>query len=295
MDRGLCGLRAPDGPAPATPLRGRVFALAGIATAVLCLSCGGGCATLCGWLAEGPVYRYYARIPLDADKDRIVAALNDNIEPVQAWRCRGASIRVRQAGQPPVLLSAQIAVARPRRLRLVASLLGRDEVDIGSNDREFWCWIRRNDPPMVLTGLHDSPARAAAIPFEPEWLMQALGVLPLDPTEYRLEHSDEQRYVFLVDDRATLAGVPVYRVMTVDLFSGVIVAHTVYDRQGRVLLRARLTDFRTDERTGVPLPHRVALEWPPAGIAMSIGLREIEVNPTEIPESVWQRPPGGVR
>ncbi len=273
------------------PDRLRAGILLAVATVLVCCS---GCATLCGWVTESPVCRAYARIAPDAGKDDVVAALNANIERVAAWRCRRASIRARQTGQPPVMLSAQIAVARPRRLRLVASLLGRDEVDIGSNDQEFWCWIRRNDPPLVLTGLHDGPTRGAQIPFQPEWLMEALGVIPLDPQRYRLERSDDRRYVFLVDDRAAIAGRPVYRVLTVDLYSGVIVAHTIYDRSGTVLLRARMDDFRADDATGVPLPHHVLLEWPAAGITLTITLGDIEVNPPHIPDTVWQRPPGGV-
>ena len=53
-------------------------------------------------------------------------------------------------------------------------------LDLGSNDAEFWFWIRRNDPPGVYFCRHDqfaalSPARQM-IPIQPDWLIDALGV-----------------------------------------------------------------------------------------------------------------------
>ena len=69
-------------------------------------------------------------------------------------------------------------------------LAGRDgslsgaEVDLGSNDQLFWYWVRRDQPPAVYFCRHEQFAASRArqaIPIDPYWLIEALGVVGFRP------------------------------------------------------------------------------------------------------------------
>jgi len=86
-------------------------------------------------------------------------------------------------GAPSV--GADIAVERPRRLRLRArtQLLG-PELDLGSNDELFWLWAARMPDSSVFYARHDQFTTSKArqvLAIEPAWLIEALGLVQIDP------------------------------------------------------------------------------------------------------------------
>ncbi|MEM1304191.1 MAG: hypothetical protein AAGG46_04810, partial [Planctomycetota bacterium] len=116
--------------------------------------------------------------------EQVVAAVNANTARVQTYVTNSASISV-PGGLATPRLRGNIAVERPRRLRLRAgTAITGPEVDLGSNDELYWLWSKRNDPPAVFFARHAEHAGSVAqqfLPIEPEWLLDALGLLTLDP------------------------------------------------------------------------------------------------------------------
>ena len=83
------------------------------------------------------------------------------------------------------VLRAHFAYQRPCffRLRADTGFTGQ-EVDLGSNAQLFWFWVKRNEPPAVYYCRHDQFATSQArqmIPIEPNWLIEALGTMEIDP------------------------------------------------------------------------------------------------------------------
>ena len=76
--------------------------------------------------------------------------------------------------------------AAPKRFRLRAETgITGPELDLGSNDEVYWMWVKRADRPAVYWGRHDQFYQSAArdlLPVPPDWLIEALGVVQLDPT-----------------------------------------------------------------------------------------------------------------
>ncbi|MEX0704326.1 MAG: hypothetical protein WD069_19655 [Planctomycetales bacterium] len=230
-------------------------------------------------------------LPPAVDKAQLVERLNLNASRIIAWRCNDATITAKGV---PARLTATIAVESPQRFRLVASSITGNEADFGSNDDRFWFWMRRGEPRQVFTVSHEDFRRLGPrlqIPFQPDWLMEVLGVSPIDANEYQLAHDDPQRrFARLTAERLMPDGRAVRRSIVVDTQrGGVIVEHSLYDDGGRLLAKASLLEHRM-EPAGVTMPHQVRLEWPPAGLELTLSLGPIEINPLHLHERMWEVP-----
>src|ERR1700722_429172 len=124
-------------------------------------------------------------LPSNASAEEVVRRVNTNIDRLWAWRSNDVRI---SGPSMPVHLSGQIAVERPRNFRLTAGILGMDEeADFGSNTDSFWFWVKRANARVersyVSQARHEDVANSqmlSQIPFQPDWLMEALGVVPID-------------------------------------------------------------------------------------------------------------------
>lgn len=225
----------------------------------------------------------------DPQVEEVVDHLNRNVEKLQAWRAD--SIKIRANNMP---LSGTLAVERGRHLRLVVNSIAGNEVDLGSNDDLFWIWAKRMPPPEYIYCRHeqaDQVRQAMGIPFEPDWLMQALGVAPISTDNTKLEIEPRLKQARLVQHVTSAHGRPLRKVVLVDLRRGVILEHSIYDFNGRMIATARLDDHQLDRATGVVLPRRVKLDWPQNEMSLVMNLGHVEVNPRSIPSQIWDMPP----
>jgi hypothetical protein len=262
--------------------------------AAICLLGSSGCATVRHWMAYcRPATPETCVLAPEATADEIVNALNDNVTKLYAWRSTDVKITARQGGVP-IMLSAVMAVESPRKLRLIVRSFASDEVDLGSNPERFWFWMRRGDPHGILTASYDDVADGrpmGPIPFQPDWLIETLGVVPFSAAEFQMREQpgSQPRRVLFVADQATPQGKRVQRTMLVDACQGVILEHTLREPSGRLIARAMLSNYQR-EPSGVRLPHRVDLHWPDSGVDLTLRMGHIEVNPSAISEQTWAMP-----
>jgi hypothetical protein len=253
--------------------------------------------TMAGCAIPAPFTRndFGPSLPANASVEEVVRRVNTNIERLQAWR----SNDVRISGQSlPVHLGGQIAVERPRNFRLTAGILGMDEeADFGSNIDWFWFWVKRGNangqPSYVYQARHEDVPNSqmlSQIPFQPDWLMEALGVVPIDAQKMTLRPEPSGQIVNLMSERLSPSGQAVKKVIRVDLRRGVVLSQSLYDIDGKLIASARLEKHAMDKATGIVLPHLIALEWPQANLQINLEIDHIDVNPTTIPPRNWEVP-----
>ncbi len=225
----------------------------------------------------------------------LIEHLNQNIRDLHSWSCTDASISTRPSKYLPMklTLSAQVAVEREKNFRLRARSPFGDEADFGSNNERFWFWMRRNKPSYVFTARHEDMAavgKRLEIPFHPAWIMEALGVVPLDPNSIFVQQQGaEPNTVLLISEEVSPSKQAVRREIVVDTRLGVILAHRLFDANGQKLAEARLRRHRR-EPSGIVMPHVIELDWPQHEMAMTMELSNIEINPSDLPEQTWQLP-----
>ncbi len=245
------------------------------------------------WLVD-PIAGPNCVLSPNSSAAQIVDHLNTRIMTVNAWRSTDVKI---QTGGPlgiPIKLSGMIAVERPRNFRLMVNSIAGQEADVGSNREQFWFWIRRSQPQHVFLASHEQMPvvqQRLRVPFDPDWLMETLGIMPLDPAEFQLYPSGDVAGVLsLVSERRAADGRVIRRVIRVDSCQGHVVAHELFGQDGQLIARAELNDYRVNSVTGVAMPHRIDLDSPRSGMVTTIRLGEIAVNPMSIPERTWDVP-----
>jgi hypothetical protein len=230
-------------------------------------------------------------LPQSATMEQIVTMVNDNANRVQSLQSTQATLSV--PGAPS--LRATLALAPPRRLRLRAdaSLTG-PELDLGSNDEQFWLWVRRNQPPALFVCRHEQFGMSNArqiMPVEPEWLINAAGLPRFDTTQ-PLEgpfpvHGDR---VEIRSKRPSPLG-ELSQITVVDQWEGTVVEQDVYNPQGQLLAVARTSRFKRDPASGAALPHSIDVQWPTTQMSFHIDVSGWVVN--GIPPdnfSLWTKP-----
>ncbi|QDV75335.1 hypothetical protein [Botrimarina mediterranea] len=220
----------------------------------------------------------------------VVAAINANASRIQTYQAPSASISMPQSAGLP-LVSASIAVERPQRFRMRATTgVSGPELDLGSNDERFWIWARRNDPPALYTARHDQWATSpmkGQVPIEPAWLIDALGLVQLDPTAAYVGPLPRDNNT--IELRAQTAnGV---RVLIVDAQTAWVREQHVYDNAGALTASVVADNFRYDQTTQTSLPERVRVNVPAAGLDLTINAGQIVINaPVGDGGQLWSLP-----
>ena len=231
-----------------------------------------------------------------ASNSEIVARVNQNFTPpagppLGAWECTQVTM---YAKNMPGYANADISVQAPHKFRVRAfmPLSGSEVADFGSNSDEVWFWSREG--PGVVTASHEELPQflnQMQIPFEPEWLMEVLGVMPIDPTQYEMVRpTPENGYVDLVADQTAPNGEPVRRLIRIDTCRGTVVEHRITSADGQVIARARLDKYEPDVTGRYLLPRFIQMEWPQANAAMEMHLHGLVHTDPEQLTSNWTVP-----
>ena len=233
-------------------------------------------------------------LPPNASYTQIVNHLNSQTAGVYGWQSSTVTIRTRLQSGIPISLKAMLAVEHPKRFRLRADSLLGPEVDFGSNPDRFWFWVKRNPQKQVFTVRHDqyqSMGSQLNIPFEPDWLLEALRVVPLNEKELSIQKEGQNSpNVKLISDRLLPNGNLVQKILVVNLCTGNIIEQSLYDSKGQRIATATFGEYRTCNNSSAILPHVVILDWPQAGIVLTMTMKNIDINPTGIPTEVWGLP-----
>lgn len=197
----------------------------------------------------------------------------------------------------PVRVSAEaiLACESPRNFRFLASTIRGPELDLGSNDNEFWFWANDGGEKAVYMASHeqlDEAQRKLRIPFHPDWVMEVMGVIPIDHTKYKVQWADDLKELSLVTANNDSHGRPVYRRIVVDSLTGNIIKHEMYDAERQPIALANLSDYRPVGEGHVQLAHQIELKWPQEATRFIMRFKEIDINPGEekSPVSQWQMP-----
>lgn len=269
-------------PTTKRPDPARVGGLLGRLALVLVVTCGSG--ATCSSRLRAPFVNTPVAPHLlspSATAAQIVAVVNQNSSRVATYVTNNASISMPgDLGLP--LLRGNIAVQLPRRLRLRAgTALTGAEVDFGSNDELFWMWSKRNEPPGVYYARHATPDGSAvphSLPIDPQWVLDALGLVTLDPSAaYQGPLARPDGNLELRTNVATAFG-PRQRAYVIDAAHGWVLEQHAYEANGTLLASATAEDFRYDPVSQTSLPRRVRLQVPAADIAFTINTGGVVVN-----------------
>ena len=221
-----------------------------------------------------------------------------------------SSVAVAMPGAPKIKGTLQIEF--PDRMRMKAGLMGVSEmgVDVGSNEEQFWIWSKAalpGQPPAMYWASHDQFQRSQvrqAIPLEPKWLIDALGVIQFDPSDVHhgpVMAANGRMQLFTI--RQTPTG-PQTRVALFSSSTGIIEQQAAYDSSNRLIAYTNSSQYRSYAEHQISLPQRIELHMiQPDGqdVKMVVDLGSFSIGtPTAKalfgdPDKMWAMPdPAGV-
>jgi hypothetical protein len=222
----------------------------------------------------------------------LVSYLNREAAKLQSIDTRDLSIDVRAPGTS-VSLDGTLLCQKPRYFKLVGKKLGSQEVLIGSNEERFWFYVKR-DPSDALFHCSyadfDKGAIDLPFPFEPEWVLEALGMATLSPSgSFRV---DEDRDTYRLIETTSLRGQKVRKVTV--FYKGFsrdsqpqVKARMMYDaQQDRLICAATIKSVSRiplDYGAGAKpvygtCPQMIKLEWPAQQTELILDLGRVKVN-----------------
>jgi len=221
--------------------------------------------------------------------DVLVSYLNREAAKLQSIDTRDLTIDVRAQGTS-VSLDGTLLCQKPRYFKLVGKKMGSQEVIVGSNEERFWFYVKR-DPSDALFHCsyadYDKGAIELPFPFEPEWVLEAMGMAHLSPdSSFRV---DEDRETYRLIETTTLRGQKVRKVTV--FYKGFsrdnqpqVKARMLYDANDRLVCAATIkavSRFSLDQssRTAyVTCPQEIKLEWPTQQTSLILDLGRMRVN-----------------
>jgi len=242
--------------------------------------------------------------PLEArDAQQFVSYLNQQASALRSIRYDEVSVTARgPEGPMPRLTEGTLACAKPRYFRMMSGhlLTSGSEVDLGSNEHEFWIFMKRPNPTMLYSSHADFAAGRSTlpIPFETDWVLQALGMKEYDPSwNYTVDIDQKERVYLLAYDSRTPQG---QDVRTTIVFSGdretggrpQVRKFVVLNPNRQVIASAEIREVReaTGELPGqigmipIQIPTRVVLEWPQEKYKLDLSLGKPRVNVAMTPQ-----------
>jgi len=214
--------------------------------------------------------------------EEITIRVNQNSQRIQNFTTDNASLHMPGVYIP---LHSRLTFERPKRLRIQGSAtsFGNREFDFGSNDELFWLWIRKNEGVMWYCRHEQyplSPVREA-IPMDPDWLIEALGVVEFKPTDQhfgptRLNDGNWE----IVSHCQTLSGQFIKRTV-IDHKTGWVMRQELYTPQSELIAMTQVTDSRFDRSTGIHYVKRAEVQCQGMTGKMTIDLGAPSFNRAE--------------
>jgi len=189
-----------------------------------------------------------------------MTVINRNSQNIRNLTTENASITMPGLILP---LHARLTFERPKRMRIqgFVSTLSGQEFDFGSNDEIFWLWERRGTNQLWYCR-HDlypiSPVRSA-IPIDPDWLIEALGIVEFKPTDEHLGPTRlTDRNWEIISYCQTPSGQFTKRTV-IDSKIGRVILQELYTPQRELVASAESSDWRLDRGTNIVYAKKISV------------------------------------
>jgi hypothetical protein len=244
--------------------------------------------------------------------EQLVDYLNVQASRLHSITYQQATVTARQGLISMPSLRGDLAASQPQNFRLRGQGgVVNAKIDLGSNTDQFWLFV---DAPAVRPTFvfashedfqHNRAKLPTDIPFEPDWIMQALGMttFPRDAKYDPVKLDEKARTYTLSWPATTPNGVPIRKEIvfaTDDADSSrdqpQVKRHVIRDVKNRVICSADVKSAKTvavggsDPRSGqsfvVQYPTHIVLRWEDQRFEMDLELRGGQANPSLTPEQV---------
>lgn len=240
----------------------------------------------------------------EVSADQLVHFLNERASRLQSLEYKDTQMRVSGKGIPVAAkLDGMLVAAQPRYFRMESS--GRivdAKVDMGSNPQEFWVYTSApgSEPLYVFASHSDFESGKAklpgGIPFEPDWVMQALGMMTLPSTNQYAAVANEKDRTYTLSWTAQTSNGAVRKEIVFDADAATgsrpqVKKHLIRNaRTNALIATAEIKSAQTEQigtigsgelqslPAAVQYPTRIVLTWVDPKFEMDLNLDKATMN-----------------
>ncbi|MBL8855890.1 MAG: hypothetical protein JNK57_18115 [Planctomycetaceae bacterium] len=248
-----------------------------------------------------PVPAVFDSQPQVGDLFTTVNRRTQNVRQLQAETTVGIS-------GVPAKLSGSLLVERPNRLRLKVSPLGMDSLgaDIGSNEQQFWVWVKSGGvmaESVLMFANHQEYAQsqvATVMPLEPRWITDALGLITFESTgQYQGPVTRSDGRLEIRGQEPTSRGMQA-STMVFDPKTGLLKQKALYDSQGQLIGYCDIGEYQYFPEVDAAIPTSMTLNFRPGtdiASTATIQLSNIRLNGLYVDSNTaWSMPnPVGIQ
>ena len=214
-----------------------------------------------------------------------VAAAVNRTSSVRQLSTNSATVDVLSMPALPKL-SATIHLERAQNFRLNASLpiVMGSGLDMGSNDQRFWFQVPEGISQTLYYANHEQyrqQLNRAILPVDPTWIMDALGLVQLDPLTVVAGPVRRSDGKLEVRSTISMPSGTYQRVCLIDPAAGFVTHQFLYAPDGNLVATSEASKHRYYEEHQCALPHLVTLNLQPSGgppLSMQIDVGSYVVN-----------------
>lgn len=200
----------------------------------------------------------------------IVDTVNQKNAATKSLVCDDISVRLWENGHR-YRLSAELLYQKPHGFRfLIRSFFG-DELDLGSNEKEFWYWSRRDRSPGLYWAVYEDFGKTRLkTPFDPLLMRASFGLENLDLTTAEVTESSSD--LMLTYRRENSSGKEIRYSVLLDKAKQVISGFILTDTSGNLLATCEIEEHEGN------LPRRILYTWHEEKRVMSVILNRPVAN-----------------
>lgn len=211
----------------------------------------------------------------------IIAEVNERNSQVKSFVCEDVSIKFLQKGTK-LRLSGKMYYEKDRKFRFTVTSIVGQEIDVGSNTKEFWFWSKRMNPPSLYFAKHeDFNKTRMKTPFSPFLLMDSLGMSTLNIDTGKIVETNRS-YIW-VEPAQNSIGQPITRMTFINKVNKRIDGFMICNAEGGVIASGEVIEYKNE------LPYQILYVWAEENLTMLMELKGSQTN-VAIDQGLFNRP-----
>jgi hypothetical protein len=160
-------------------------------------------------------------------------------------------------------------------------------VDIGSNRDEFWFWFGKSPEPYQFycsyKDYEEGRVRRLPFPFQPEWILEALGMGPYSSAD-KIVVDGDAKTIRLVEKTRSPQGQPIRKVIVLSRRPVQPPAPQVQsfllidDTTQKEICSAQILEVQLAPN-GALVPKKMELRWPAESAKLTLSFHAMQINP----------------